>query len=1083
MKWLTFLLLFSTNILAQNNLDDYTLAELDSLFVSAQKPQEKLTYALAALKKSEKELDIKDTTFARKLYTVGDLYIDVQDLSNAQKYLEQALGIYEEKGVQNIGYIEALQALGVVFYNKGDYDKAEGFYLKGLDLAEKITGKKHYNYASITSSLGRLYEAMGIYDKSEYYYLQALNLFEEIYGDTHQFYFNSLNNLGVLYKKIGAYEKAEQYYLKALKLNKEVLGDDHAPYAGALNNLGILYRDMGEYDKSEQYYLESLDLNKELFGEKHPEYAVALNNSANLYILMGDYEKAEQYYLQAWDIMKEVLGERHPTCASVHYGLGDVYFRNELYEKAEKVYLAVLDVFGEALGEKHPYYGLVLNSLGNTYMEMEDYVKAEEFHLKAFKIQQEKFGDKHPDNASFLSSLGDIYMAMNSYDKAEESYLQALGICEGMLGKKHPNYIESLNNLAVLYEKNNQDSLVWKMIKEAIFFNTDIIITSDIPTAMVDNLSGASYISFYEMDKSLWILYQLWAKQDKRQEQLLITNLALQLLERTKNELSGEEDKLRMLEQSAQWVEVSMQLLDSDQEAEMALGIVEQNKSVLLLDASSTKRAYASGLLPDSLILKEKELAKQYTDTKAAMLGKRSEAELDSIRGVLNTLNVEIDAFQKAIEEDYPKYAAMKYSHNAIGTNEVQSLLDEKTALLEYFVGDSAIYTICITKTEAKLYEVIIDKKTLNNRVKMLHNALSNYELISNQEELAYQQYTEQAYWFYQKLVEPVYDQIKGLEALLVVTDGVLGHLPFETFLLEEAPENGNYNELHYLVKDYQISYNYSASLWKENKESRAKNNNGELFAIAANYALALDSNRVDLRSPVDRRLRQRLSPLPAARKEVEVLQQLYQGFFAFDSVASESLFKAQAAEYAVIHMAMHGLLNRKEQVLSSLAFTEISDSVENNFLHAYEISKMELNADLVVLSACETGYGKFEKGNGIASLARAFMYAGVSAMVVSLWEVNDASTSQIMQFFYENLATGMQKDAALRQAKLDYIQATKGRSAHPAYWSPFIQIGNTKEINIQKKGAWNSWLVGGGCVVVLFCGMFLVSRRRKEAA
>ena len=164
--------------------------------------------------------------------------------------------------------------------------------------------------------------------------------------------------------------------------------------------------------------------------------------------------------------------------------------------------------------------------------------------------------------------------------------------------------------------------------------------------------------------------------------------------------------------------------------------------------------------------------------------------------------------------------------------------------------------------------------------------------------------------------------------------------------------------------------------------------------------------------------------------------------------------FKEKAGDYAVIHLAMHGLLDPNAPILSSLAFTEDGDSVENNFLHAYEISKMKLNADLVVLSACETGYGRFDKGNGIASLAQAFAYAGAPALVVSLWQVNDYVTSEIMKNFYQNLANGMEKDEALQRAKMQYIKDAIEVGAHPAFWSPFILMGNTDAIYLKTKGA-----------------------------
>jgi len=166
--------------------------------------------------------------------------------------------------------------------------------------------------------------------------------------------------------------------------------------------------------------------------------------------------------------------------------------------------------------------------------------------------------------------------------------------------------------------------------------------------------------------------------------------------------------------------------------------------------------------------------------------------------------------------------------------------------------------------------------------------------------------------------------------------------------------------------------------------------------------------------------------------------------------------------------------------MLSSLAFTENQDSLEDNFLQAYETSRMKLNANLVVLSACETGYGKFEQGEGIISLARSFMYAGVPSLVVSLWQVNDASTAAIMTSFYQNLADGMDKSVALQQAKFTYIKSASGIMAHPAFWSPFIQLGNSSPINLATKKSWLPWGIGGG-VLILITFLGFASRNNRK--
>jgi CHAT domain-containing protein len=251
---------------------------------------------------------------------------------------------------------------------------------------------------------------------------------------------------------------------------------------------------------------------------------------------------------------------------------------------------------------------------------------------------------------------------------------------------------------------------------------------------------------------------------------------------------------------------------------------------------------------------------------------------------------------------------------------------------------------------------------------------------------------------------------------------------------------------------------------------------------MAANYDWSIPKNSQLNRLPIYLDQRKRLSPLEAAREEVVLLQEGFEGDFLFDEAANEAFFKKNASQYDIIHLAMHGLLDSRNPMLSSMAFTENGDSVENNFLQAHEISKMKLNASLVVLSACETGYGKFEKGNGIASLARSFAYAGVPAMVVSLWQVNDQVTGHIMTQFYDNLTTGMTKDEALQDAKLRYVGLAEGLAAHPAYWSPFIMVGNTQAISLTKKTVSLPWIIGIGAVLILLLGAFVWYKRKEKS-
>ena len=317
--------------------------------------------------------------------------------------------------------------------------------------------------------------------------------------------------------------------------------------------------------------------------------------------------------------------------------------------------------------------------------------------------------------------------------------------------------------------------------------------------------------------------------------------------------------------------------------------------------------------MPDSLLQKEQQLLQKYTDTKAYLAEKRSDEELIKIRNELNDINIELDNFKTLIRSKYPKYAAIKYQNNNNSPKEIQAILDSKTAIVEYQLSESSIYIFYVDKNQIKVEEVAVDNEVLTNNIKSLHEALSNYSLITEKPNTAYQNYTRYAHWFYEKLIEPIMPYAKEKENLLIIPDGELGHLPFETFLTRAAPQDDyNYNKLNYLIQQYNISYDYSSDLWKESQLKKAHNNSGQILGVASNYDLKLDSTKKNLRLPSYLRQRGTLSNLPTARKEVESLEKKFNGFFAYNELANEKTFKEKVSNYSIIHLAMHGLLDQK---------------------------------------------------------------------------------------------------------------------------------------------------------------------------
>ncbi|MEL6651447.1 MAG: CHAT domain-containing protein, partial [Bacteroidota bacterium] len=214
--------------------------------------------------------------------------------------------------------------------------------------------------------------------------------------------------------------------------------------------------------------------------------------------------------------------------------------------------------------------------------------------------------------------------------------------------------------------------------------------------------------------------------------------------------------------------------------------------------------------------------------------------------------------------------------------------------------------------------------------------------------------------------------------------------------------------------------------------------------------------------------------PLAHNQSEIRSLRQYFPARMFLSEQASEASFQQNASTYDIIHIASHALVNDQNPLYSHIRFSQEADSIEDGVLELAELFNLRLNAELVVLSACETGLGKLQRGEGILSLARGMSYAGANSVLTSLWQVNDASTADLMQRFYAHLDQGMSKDAALRNAKLDYLRESDQLGSHPYYWASFVPIGDMRPLDT------NNWIIPLLIGLVLFAGFAVYWRMRK---
>jgi CHAT domain-containing protein len=408
--------------------------------------------------------------------------------------------------------------------------------------------------------------------------------------------------------------------------------------------------------------------------------------------------------------------------------------------------------------------------------------------------------------------------------------------------------------------------------------------------------------------------------------------------------------------------------------------------------------------------------------------------------------NEEYNGLIDSFEKSYPQYYAFKYENRVIGIKEIQSRISAREALVEFFIKEpesdtpkGELYRFVITKGSVNFSKENIDY-SFGKNIQTVHDFLINPNYLYTRKK-DFVDYSVAGFSLYEKLLKPVAQILYG-KTLTIIPHDKLSYIPFDA-LLSQMPDTSkmNFRNLKYLVRDYAINYSYSATLlydyFEQNKQSSKK-----LILFSPQYNL--NEARVDPETSEQ----YFLNPLPGAKDEVKGISKVIKADSFIDRLAQESTFKANAPDYDILHLAMHTIINDSLPMFSKLVFSKPEQKLDNDgYLNTWEIYNMKLSARLTVLSACETGTGKLQKGEGVMSMARGFIYAGCPAIVMTLWQVEDKSGAKIMADFYYYLSKGKRKDVALRMAKLKHLESSDPLTSHPHFWLGYVNIGNPEPL------------------------------------
>ncbi|PHN02202.1 CHAT domain-containing protein [Flavilitoribacter nigricans] len=1010
--------------------------------------------ALDTIQKAKKHygerIGEKSIALIRVLNLESAAYFHKLNLDSASAKAERALEIADTIEMKN----DAL--LGDIFFNLGNVAMEAGnsslgidYFQRDLSIKQSVYGREHPKLASIYLALGETYSIKGDYGKALGYAHQSLNLIQKDENPAVAVTIANYNTISNIYENQGDLSTAIQYLKQGIQLGEQYLSPDNHQLALLYSNLGKTYERVGEYGWALEYLHRSLGVRLKHWGEKHAHTSDVYFNMAVVYGKQEAYEKSLLYLNKSLEIDSVVRGPDHPYVADAYNNMGIVAEKLGKFEEAQRFYKKSLAIKFKTLGEHHPLVSHTYANIGSLHEAQGLFSEAVPYFQKSLDIKLNTQGANNTEIAQTYYALGLLFTKMGRLPEGLTNLHEAMAVLN--YDRHKPMQFEAVTNLEILKDV---------LLAKADYYRKKLAVTD--PSESTDSVYAQYRV--------------LLALEDYAQGMFL-------------NEFTRQ----FYAYQSLPVYEGAIELFMARNEPHQAFEIAEKTKSRRLAESIQAITKKTTFNLPDSLIKRESEIAaKIFSFEKKVYQEVTNDSLLLIYEDSLFQLRRDKNSLLETLKENFPEYYQLRYSPEIISVSQVQEqvLNREDQALVEYFVGDSSIYLFTVLKDTFYTTKVVkdfpLEEWIQNLRCSILAEASQDTSgcstLITGVPVKAL--YSQYASLLYDKLFRPLEQQLAHTSELLLVPDGKLGYLPFEILLQHQPEALTDFYQFPYLLRKYAIGYAYSATLQREMQDKKhAREPAHRLLAVAPVFSGSQQVTNTQLANRlVDTTLRRNvLTPLAYNVPEAQQIAARYGGEVWVGEEATKQHFVKRAADYRILHLSTHGKANDKKGDYSFLAFQPRSaDSLNDALLYNSELYTLSLNADLVVLSACETGIGELQRGEGIISLARGFSYGGAKSLVTSLWNVNDRSTKEIMEAFYDYLAQDLGKHEALRQAKLAYLERHKDASyfQSPYYWAAYIPIGDMAPVALAPAFRYR-WLL----IVAVLClaGYFYWRSRNRQ--
>jgi CHAT domain-containing protein/Tfp pilus assembly protein PilF len=958
---------------------------------------------------------------ARSLNDLGVVALRSGEVSKSDDYFRQSLAIKEKIIPDSSDMASTVNNIGAVAWQRGDLDTAHKYYLRSLAVQQKLDPQSP-STALTLGNLGLLYSDTGDFVKAQEFSSQALAIREKLMPDSSDLAGN-LVNLGSIAVLQGRLAQGEQYYRRALAIS-EKLSPESIGVANSLNGLGLIAAYRGNSAEAEELNRKALLMQRRA-APSNPGIVRSLQTLGVAFAERGDLDRAEGYFTEALLLAQKIAPASLAT-AIIQTDLGDIALeRNDLAE-AEKYFRAALTI-REKLAPASLLVAACLDSLGRVAFQRRDLNTAKSYYQRALSLQ-EKLAPEGLDLADSLGNLGELARVRGQLLTARRYCRESLSILK-KLAPDSVSYAMSIGSLAENLAATGRP-------RAAESYYAQALDAFDRQTMQLGGTEETHSMFLAKYNRLYHDYIDLLAKQKE-------PAAAFHVLERA---------RARSL----------VELL-----AEAHIDIRKGVDTSLLQQEQDLRFEINAGLSRRTQILRQPD-----KDDKLPAINQEIENALSRYRDIEGQIRILS-----------PNYAGLTQSR-AVNTEEVQkTLLDADTLLLEYSFGEKHSYVFVVSTS-------FIDAVTLppraliDSRARRLYDLLTarNHRVKGETEEQrharwmrAEQEYPAAVAKLSQTVLMPIANRLRA-KRLLVVSDGALQYIPFA--ILPENLEPGAANSLPLIAKHEIVNLASATTLAVLRQQFAQRSPAPKAVTVIADPVFDADDDRLQLavdrktqaahadptRSPLTsdgadedpgRRSSREIGisddgtfpRLPFTRHEADAIYTIAgpetaDRILDFDANKSAAIGQ-QLKDYRIVHLATHAMVNNDHPELSGLVFSLVDrqGKSQDGFLRLLDIYNMELNADLVVLSACQTALGKQVQEEGFLGLTRGFMYAGSPRVLASLWNVDDEATAELMKRFYENMLKKGQRPAeALRSAQI-WMRSQKAWQS-PFYWAGFVLQG-----------------------------------------